>query len=661
MNNMPVRLKDKNKAKPPFYPDSPSSVGSPWKDGFRKRTVRQRTPRKLCSLVLPPPLMSLFDDSGVINDATPTTSASMVERAPPPHRYPSSNASVVSTSIASVCGGIPRVDHLPQHFRVGMTQCDPLSVFDGRFVLVATCDGRIAIFSIFDFDTRSGISEDVEASERRRRLEWMEEDNIVEKGYNQNSTRADANNAHQHPHPSVHAEDEEHEWDVRDRMRHREDAKQNVEPILVLSLPRGSNLTRDDKKIAGKFATPPTIVAMCATPSGGASLIEIRDIVDPTSIIDAADGQFEAIPPSSNDELVGHVAVLTSEGDVHVVEFRDSSSRSNDSQGSDEGRICANETNFKRTPLVDFVLSFNTTCLEATCISMYPVLASDNKGGRCHHPVLLFSPQIPSIRLCIGHQSGLLAAYQIFSLRTHFRTPPKGNFIEKDVHRRSPTANNTAAYVTDIEAVDLCNSGSNIVDPRVSFHNDLIPLQRTRSEHIAVSDDVQSGKTPIVSSPTAELCWMGKFDVPICSLSSSGWGWLSNEESNIALLVVGTECRGNSLHQVSMNGIGPSVSHHSLSPAISLEVLNATLAEILWSKMSTGLNGKGNKCISLHDCSVWPSPGKEIKDGWLRGSSRRGMDTRDKLFATLGLKKTSITSKICQYELIALVSALALQ
>jgi hypothetical protein len=616
----------------------------------------------------------LIDDCGVVaNDNAmihpTTTSASMVEggaTAPSSshQRYSSSNVSVVSTSIASVGvgGGMASVDHVPRHLRVGTTQCDPLSVFGGRFVLVATCDGRIAIFTIFDFDDArcGGISEDVVASERRRRSEWMEEDDssmAMERVGSHGSTRTDANNAHQHTHASAHVEVEEHEWDVRERMRQREDAKQCVDPILVLSLPRrGDNSTGDDGKIAVKLAIAPSIVAMCATTPGGASLIDTRDIVDPAS----GDGQFEAVPSSSNDErLVGHVAVLTSDGDVHVVEFRDSPSRSNDSQGSDGGSIRANEKYVNHAPIVDFVLSFNTSHLEATCICMYPVLVPDDKGGRCQLPEPTHSPRIPSIRLCIGHQSGILAAYRLSSLRTFLRTSPRGASVVKDTHRRSPTANNTASYITDVAAVDFHNSGSNVVDPRVLVQKDLIRLQRTRSEPIAASDVVQSGMTPIVSPPKVELCWMGKFDIPVRSLSSSGWGWLGDEDARIALIVVGTECPENSLHQVGMNGLGPPVSHHSLSPALSLEVLNATLAESLWSIKSTGVKKDDNKYITLHDCGVWPSPGNEIKDGWLRGSSRKGMDPRDKLFGTLRRKRTSTTSKLCQYEVFALMSALA--
>jgi hypothetical protein len=50
--------------------------------------------------------------------------------------------------------------------------CDPLIAFD--LVLVATTDGRIAVYQLIDYVL--DVDEDVMASERRRRSEWDEED-----------------------------------------------------------------------------------------------------------------------------------------------------------------------------------------------------------------------------------------------------------------------------------------------------------------------------------------------------------------------------------------------------------------------------------------------------------------------------------------------------
>jgi len=177
--------KTKSKA---FFPNSPTSVGSPRRDGFYKRTVRQRTPHKLCTIVLPPPLISLFDSStssttrqqqtvttsdNVSVDAYSTT-IDNTSQTPTKNRH-SSNISAVSASVMSTKSSTHNNIKLPQHLRVGIGPCDPLIVFDGRFVLVGTSDGRIAVYSILDFDNVGGISDDVLASEIRRQAEWEEE------------------------------------------------------------------------------------------------------------------------------------------------------------------------------------------------------------------------------------------------------------------------------------------------------------------------------------------------------------------------------------------------------------------------------------------------------------------------------------------------------
>ena len=128
-----------------------------------------------------------------------------------------------------------------------------------------------------------------------------------------------------------------------------------------------------------------------------------------------------------------------------------------------------------------------------------------------------------------------------------------------------------------------------------------------------------------------------------------------------SLLVVGVEQRQsvNGAYNEAMNGLSSNpassrvtVSRHYLSPAISLNVINATLAESFWTQMKDGFvdqgSGlKGDDCISLQDCSIWPMAGMEIKDGWTRTPVRRG-DSRDKLFGMLGLQRVSVTNRICE-------------
>ena len=178
-----------------------------------------------------------------------------------------------------------------------------------------------------------------------------------------------------------------------------------------------------------------------------------------------------------------------------------------------------------------------------------------------------------------------------------------------------------------------------------------VPISRTLSEPTATSDIKK--RLMAVGPARASLCWKGKFDVPIRSVTSAGWATPSDAYG--ALLVVGTEQtqhRGANFEPMN-RAMVPSLPHHSLSPSISLDVVNATLAEHYWCQMRRNHTEEDDcddaKCISLHDCGVWPAPGREIKDGWMRVNGR-GVDPRDKLYGMLGLPRTSITSHVCCFE-----------
>src|SRR6056300_864588 len=119
------KQKKKNKSKSPFFPDSPTSVGSPRYDGFYKRSVRERTPNKICSLVLPSPLFDVGNSDsggneiGTTSATRPTTTVASSDNAsldghsttidhahntrPVTNRH-SSNASAISASVASMGG-----------------------------------------------------------------------------------------------------------------------------------------------------------------------------------------------------------------------------------------------------------------------------------------------------------------------------------------------------------------------------------------------------------------------------------------------------------------------------------------------------------------------------------------------------------------------------
>ncbi|KAL9188557.1 hypothetical protein ACHAXT_006935 [Thalassiosira profunda] len=719
--------------KAPFFPSSPSSVGSPIDDGrrFRPRRVRRRTPRHLCTLALPPPLLSLFDGSGATVEGAPRLPPSdasldgLLEggashlHAPAPVRH-SSNASVVSASVASAggtgSGGGGSTVHsrprLPPHLRAGLANCDPLLACGGRYVLVATGDGRIAVYSIVEFD--AGISEDVAASERRRRAEWREEDETdgmmagessekeeekkdEPKGQPDGQQRSPGDAALEELIDLEEGEDssdeEDNEWEMRDQMHRRENAKQAVAPLLVVALPHNNpgldddaikvntNVSYDEESTSGHFHAPHTIVAMCATPGNGTSLIEQRCVASASSgaLSDepiaeetserVVSGSQLALPTFGKD-LLGHVAVLTDVGEVFILDVLANSSASRD-EGSGHA------------PSINVVVSFRTGHLSATCICMNPVPASGDGSNS------------QQMQLSVGHQSGIVIAFQIYSrciYRKVAMSPEKAALVASEVpsasdedtaigppaattprrpssERRTPlkSPSNHMRSKSDVDSLALSDalaSPGKAAPPRVLFRGTgsgtaangehlggRISFHRTLSEPIATSDGCEGGVAPMVGPAKVVLCWKGKFDVPVRSISCTGWANSDEGEAatNAALLAVGLEQRQRDrASQDAMHAMAPSVPHFSLSPAISLEVINVTLAEEQWRKKG---GGEADEYASLYDCGVWPAAGKEIKDGWMRGSPmRRGIDPRDKLYQILGVQRTSVTNKICCFE-----------
>ncbi|KAL7552202.1 hypothetical protein ACHAWF_015423 [Thalassiosira exigua] len=716
------------KAKASFVPNSPTSVGSPVDDGsrFNPRPVRQRTPKKLCTLALPPPLISLFDASGAASTSTARPGGvgssdlsldghsvvdSAAPHAPTPARH-SSAASVVSASVASVGGvgsggsSIHQNPHLPLHLRVGMAPCDPLLVFEGKFVLVGTCDGRVAVYSIVEFD-QGGISEDVEASERRRRAEWKEEDEKIHKAKGEekkdehNTQPPNRNSLVGSSEPSSDAlekraeecdggddegvQEEESEWDMIERMQRREKARQMVEPFLILTLPDDDRVSEciaqndeENRANPGNVINPPTIVAMCATPGSGTSMVERRDtMASPASTI--ADGQSKALVKSSSPivpifgkDLLGHVAVLTDDGVVHVLELLQAPASSNDSQRS-AGPASADRSGPEAGPVVNVITSFRTGHLGATCICMDPVVDKSINAESYTEGSMNACP----IRLCIGHQSGIIASFQVHSSlnshgvrvgrpTTNEHTAPENSlragdnriestegtdlqtqFISKpQLITRSKSTDFRGTSPSKIETSDGKGASHVIASTAISF--DQINFQRTLSEPISASDIDLNELAPVVGPAKVELCWKGMFGVPICSISSPGWAVPAKEETQVeaSMLVVGLEHRqSDHANQNSMTSMSASLPNRSLSPAISLEMVNATLAERLWHQNSP------EKVVQLQDCSVWPAAGKEIKDGWLRGAQPRvGVDPREELLGSLGVQRTSTTKRICCFE-----------
>jgi len=157
--------------------------------------------------------------------------------------------------------------------------------------------------------------------------------------------------------------------------------------------------------------------------------------------------------------------------------------------------------------------------------------------------------------------------------------------------------------------------------------------------------------------------------IPISSLSCPGWdlaregeksGGCFDEKSqnrrgkSSSLLVVGLAQR-QSLHSIeTLARASPdfAMPNQQLSPSISIDVINTTLAEVLWSQIPKNAEKTLEEdivgCVPLNNCSVWPAAGKEVKDGWLRNSGRT-RTRKDEMLRMLGLQKTAVAEKACEF------------
>ncbi len=541
----------KKKQRAPFFPKSPLCVGSPTNGvEINRRSVRQLTPQKLCSLALPPPLLSLFDADGNI-----------AARGGDEHSV-GNHGGGRQPSNASISAGSTGTHHnarLPSHIRVGFAKCDPLLVFDGQYVMVGTADGRIAIYSIIEFDR--DVSLDIKMSERRRQREWEEEDFIPPKD---NTTKEEKKVDDENKFSSELAE-EENEWEIRERMNKRERARL-IDPLLVVTLPinrhKNTSLVGSEEEHSASVFSPASIIEMCATPKIGISLVEQR---------------------VSGDGFMGHVAVLTDDGVVHVLECFASDSSKQISENNGE----VSRSNAAIPPIVNIMTSFETENANATSICMR---SADGQAPR----------------LCVGSESGLLTEFQLQSTSYH-------------------SSGNSSAEL-------LARQRSHEV--KSSTRSDTNPLQRQLY-------DPPSKARQLSDTIKVTLCWQGSSDAPIRSLSCPGWG--ETKAKAHSHLVVGTEQRQ---YANATRDYGAPLPHNKLSPAISLDMINASLLESIWRKSSEKGDTSSKKVVPLSDCSVWPAAGMELRDGWLRSTTKMKPDPKQHLFNSTDLRRASTTSKL---------------
>ena len=206
---------------------------------------------------------------------------------------------------------------------------------------------------------------------------------------------------------------------MRERMCAAERARDAIEPIITIGPffvgqalgtrhggdGQGAHLDRREEGVA-------SIVAMCATPTC-VSLIQYKNHFS------SSHGRGSMPPPQLPvPDLLGHVAVLTSEGDVHVLEFVDS---------------IASRTNMLVLPKVEIVATFSSGECGATCLSFHPVNTDDgieyrsekwhNVGETKTGQMLDYTSgrEVVPLRVCIGHQSGTIVDYELVAMEIQLK------------------------------------------------------------------------------------------------------------------------------------------------------------------------------------------------------------------------------------------------
>jgi hypothetical protein len=138
-------------------------------------------------------------------------------------------------------------------------------------------------------------------------------------------------------------------------------------------------------------------------------------------------------------------------------------------------------------------------------------------------------------------------------------------------------------------------------------------------------------------------------NAPIRSLSCPGWSSSLVRSKAQSLLVIGTMQRASTGSRFyDFNRAGSKHKNLELSPAVSLEVIDTTIAQENWlgAKAEKGADKDGNATHSLtvpiNECSVWPGAGMEIKDGWMRDCPK------ELVRQTRGPRSVSVTNAICE-------------
>uniref|UniRef100_A0A7S4IZT4 Uncharacterized protein n=1 Tax=Odontella aurita TaxID=265563 RepID=A0A7S4IZT4_9STRA len=271
--------------------------------------------------------------------------------------------------------------------RVGFAPCSPLLAF-GSFVLVATSDGRVCAYEVKRFD--EAVNEDLDRYARKSHGGG---------GGGEDSEGEEA--------------EEDDDWEevlrVRRRMRRAAEVMDAVPPFATVGPLRvggSAPLSRD--RIQGKgdeggaariIDDSAFVVAVCAAPAG-VSLVRYRYNRKRRPQGGKNKGDI-LLPPIADPKpgFLGHAVVLTSEGDVHLLEF------------TEESGYSAKE--LLAPPNMKLAATWSTGEVGATCMCIRGV---HTNAGEAPSPKSEYGEI--SLRLCIGHESGALIEYELVSVVT---------------------------------------------------------------------------------------------------------------------------------------------------------------------------------------------------------------------------------------------------
>ena len=285
--------------------DIPPPVASPIDGHWIARNCQSRTPQRLATLQHPS--RSSTSSTSV---ATPTTS---------------NNNTTSNNSISNDTAAADAAD------RIGMAICDPL-IIKGQWIVSATNDGQLCLYSVSSFPTKSNLS-----------LLHLESQNQQQQQENERLNDVD-----------------------------------NDEEDVISSMAATSSLIVNEPSSVISFESDATIVHMTTTVSNQSPTSPTKDSTSNATVTEAKEDVNDSVKPltayhtrTASDDSMGieitetftlaHIAVLSTEGDVNLVRLVIDKNDMN---------TAATTRSNKETARLEIQHSWNTGSCGATCLSV---------------------------------------------------------------------------------------------------------------------------------------------------------------------------------------------------------------------------------------------------------------------------------------------------